>query len=145
MVRVQGQPLYLVDINCGCIDPTKQTVLNPAAWQDQAPGVPGSNIVYYNDFRGQRRPIVSAGLGKQFRIKERATFSVRAEFFNLFNQLLSLPNPVTTSPQNPATRNGQNLLTGGFGYLNYTGISANSVSSSLPTPRTGQIVARFDF
>jgi hypothetical protein len=37
------------------------------------------------------------------------------------------------------------LLTGGFGYLNYTGISANSVSSSLPTPRTGQIVARFDF
>jgi hypothetical protein len=145
MVRVPGQPLYLVDINCGCIDPTKQTVLNPAAWQDQAPGVPGSNIVYYNDFRGQRRPIVSAGLGKQFRIKERASFSVRAEFFNLFNQLLSLPNPSTSSPQNPATHNAQQLLTGGFGYLNYTGISANSVSSSLPTPRTGQIVARIDF
>jgi len=145
MVRVQGQPLYLVDINCGCIDPTKQTVLNPAAWQDQAPGVPGSNILYYDDFRGQRRPIVSAGLGKLFRIKERATFSVRAEFFNLFNQLLSLPNPSTSSPQNPATHNGQGLLTGGFGYLNYSGISANSVTSSLPTPRTGQIVARIDF
>ncbi len=145
MVRVPGQSLYLVDLNCNCIDPTKQTVLNPAAWQDQAPGVPGSNIVYYNDFRGQRRPIVSAGLGKQFRIKERASFSVRAEFFNLFNQLLSLPNPVTSSPQNPATHNGQGLLTGGFGYLNYTGISANSVSSSIPTPRTGQIVARIDF
>jgi hypothetical protein len=80
-------------------------------------------------------------LGKLFRIKERATFSMRAEFFNLFNQLLSLPNPSTTGPQNPPT----GLLTGGFGYRNYTGISANSVTSSLPTPRTGQIVARFDF
>ena len=144
-VRVPGQSLYLVDINCGCNDPTQQTVLNPAAWQNQAAGVPGSNIVYYNDFRGQRRPIVSAGLGKQFRIFERMSFSVRAEFFNLFNQLLSLPDPSTGSPQNPVTRNAQGQLTGGFGYRNYTGISANSVSSSLPTPRTGQIVARFDF
>ncbi|HEY3838212.1 MAG TPA: TonB-dependent receptor [Bryobacteraceae bacterium] len=145
MVRVPGVPLYLKDINCNCIDPTQQTVLNPAAWQNQAAGVPGSNIVYYDDFRGQRRPIISGGIGKVFRIKERASFSVRAEFFNLFNQMLSLPNPSTASPQNPPTRSNQGLLTGGFGYLNYTGISANSVSSSLPTPRTGQIVARFDF
>jgi hypothetical protein len=144
-VRVPGQPLYLKNLNCNCIDPTTQTVLNPAAWQNQATGVPGSNIVYYNDFRGQRRPVISAGLGKVFRIREKASLSVRAEFFNLFNQLLSLPDPVTSSPQNPPTRNSQGLLTGGFGYLNYTGISANSVSSSLPTPRTGQIVARFDF
>jgi hypothetical protein len=144
-VRVAGQPLYLKDINCNCIDPTQQTVLNPAAWQNQATGVPGSNIVYYNDFRGQRRPVISAGLGKVFRIREKASLSIRAEFFNLFNSLLSLPDPVTSSPQNPPTRSSQGLLTGGFGYLNYTGISANSVSSSLPTPRTGQIVARFDF
>ncbi len=144
-VRVPGAPLYLMNINCNCIDPTQQTVLNPAAWQNQAAGVPGSNIVYYNDFRGQRRPVVSGGLGKVFRIRERASLSVRAEFFNLFNQLLSLPDPSTGSPQNPPTRSNQGLLTGGFGYLNYTGISANSVSSSLPTPRTGQIVARIDF
>ena len=45
---------------------------------------------------------------------------------------------------NPPTRsNGQ--LTGGFGFLNYTGIAGNSVNSSLPTPRTGQIVARIQF
>ncbi len=144
-VRAPGVSLYLKDINCGCIDPTQQTVLNPAAWINQNPGVPGSNIVYYNDFRGQRRPIVSGGLGKVFMIHERVSFSVRAEFFNLFNQLLSLPNPSTGSPQNPATRSNQGTLTGGFGYLNYTGISANSVSSSLPTPRTGQIVARIQF
>jgi hypothetical protein len=143
-VRVPGVPLYLVNPNCGCIDPTKQTILNPAAWQNQTAGVPGSNILYYNDFRSQRRPVISGSLGKSFRIRERASFNIRAEFFNLLNQDLALANPVTSSPGNPPTySNG--LLTGGFGYLNYTGISANSVNSSLPTPRTGQLVARFQF
>lgn len=143
-VRVPGVPLYLKDINCGCIDPTQETVLNPAAWQDQAPGVPGSNITYYNDFRGQRRPIISGGLGKEFRVREKMSFSLRAEFFNLFNQNLSIANPVTSSPATPPTRSN-GVLTGGFGYLNYNGIASNSVNSSLPTPRTGQLVARIEF
>ncbi len=34
-VRIPGVPLYLKDPNCGCIDPTQQTILNPAAWQNQ--------------------------------------------------------------------------------------------------------------
>ena len=144
MVRVPGVPLYLKDINCGCIDPTQETVLNPAAWQNQAPGVPGSNVAYYNDFRAQRRPVISGGIGKVFQIHEGVTFSIRAEFFNLFNMMESLANPSTGSPQNPVTRSN-GVLTGGFGYLNYTGIAGNSVSSSLPTPRTGQIVARIQF
>jgi len=144
MVRVPGVPLYLKDINCGCIDPTQETVLNPAAWQNQAPGVPGSNLAYYSDFRAQRRPVISGGFGKVFRLREGVWFSVRAEFFNLFNMEESLANPSTGSPQNPVTRSN-GLLTGGFGYLNYTGIAGNSVSSSLPTPRTGQIVARIQF
>ena len=143
-VRVKGVPLYLKDPNCGCIDPTQETILNPAAWQDQAAGVPGSNIVYYNDFRSQRRPIVSGGLGKIFQIRERMSLSIRAEFFNLLNQNLSLANPSTGSPATPPTRSN-GLLTGGFGFLNYTGIVSNSVNSSLPTPRTGQLVARFQF
>jgi hypothetical protein len=144
MVRVPGIPLYLKDINCGCIDPTQETVLNPAAWQNQAAGVPGSNVAYYSDFRAQRRPVISGGFGKVFRLREGVWFSVRAEFFNLFNMEESLANPSTGSPQNPVTRSN-GVLTGGFGYLNYTGIAGNSVSSSLPTPRTGQIVARIQF
>ncbi len=143
-VRVAGQPLYLKSPNCGCIDPTQETILNPAAWQDQAPGVPGSNIVYYRDFRGQRRPIISGGMGKVFNIKERMTFSIRAEFFNLLNQNLSVSDPSTGSPATPPTRSNGNL-TGGFGFLNYLGIASNSVNSSLPTPRTGQLVARIQF
>jgi len=143
-VRVAGAPLYLKDPNCGCIDPTQETILNPAAWQDQAAGVPGSNIVYYNDFRAQRRPIISGGLGKEFRLKEKATFSLRAEFFNLLNQNLSIAPPSTGSPAVPPTR-ANGTLTGGFGFLNYLGIASNSVNSSLPTPRTGQLVARIEF
>jgi len=138
-------PLYLKDINCGCIDPTQQTVLNPAAWQNQDAGVPGSNVAFYNDFRGQRRPAISGGIGKVFKVRESVSFSVRAEFFNLFNMMEALGNPSTGSPQTAPTRSAAGLLTGGFGYLNYTGIAGNSVSSSLPTPRTGQIVARIQF
>ena len=145
MARLPGVPLYLKDINCGCIDPTQQTVLNPAAWQNQDAGVPGSNVAYYNDFRGQRRPAISGGIGKVFKIREGVSFSVRAEFFNLFNMMEALGNPSTGSPQTPPTRSAAGLLTGGFGYLNYTGIAGNSVSSSLPTPRTGQVVARIQF
>ena len=143
-VRVPGVLLYLKDPNCGCIDPTQETILNPAAWRDQAPGVPGSNIAYYSDFRAQRRPIISGGIGKEFRIREKGTFSFRAEFFNLFNQNLSIADPVTASPGTPPTRSN-GVLTGGFGYLNYNGIVSNSVNSTLPTPRSGQLVARIEF
>jgi hypothetical protein len=88
--------------------------------------------------------VISGGLGKSFRIRERMALSIRGEFFNIFNQLLSLPNPSTGSPANPPTRSN-GLLTGGFGFLNYTSITSNSVNSTVPTPRTGQIVARFEF
>lgn len=142
--RVPGVPLYLKDINCGCIDPSQETVLNPAAWQDQTAGVPGSNIAYFNDFRGQRRPIISGGIGKEFRIQEKVTMSLRAEFFNLLNQNLSISDPSTGSPALPPTRSN-GVLTGGFGFLNYNNIASNSVNSSLPTPRTGQLVLRFEF
>jgi hypothetical protein len=36
-------------------------------------------------------------------------------------------------------------LTGGFGYVNYTAITSNSVGGNFPSPRTAQIVARFEF
>ena len=68
--RVPGVPLYLKNLNCGCIDPTQETVLNPAAWVDQAAGVFGTGTVYYSDFRGQRRPVESMSLGKRFPIRE---------------------------------------------------------------------------
>ena len=77
-------------------------------------------------------------------LRSRKTHSIAHLFLNYVAES-TLSDPSTGSPQNPPTRSNQGLLTGGFGFMNYAGISANSVSSSLPTPRTGQIVARIDF
>ena len=37
MNRVAGQPLFLKDLNCHCIDPNKDFVLNKDAWSNPAP------------------------------------------------------------------------------------------------------------
>jgi hypothetical protein len=143
--RVAGVPLYLKDPNCGCLDPTQETVLNPAAWVDQPAGVFGNFANYYSDFRAQRRPSESLSLGKRFPVwREKMAFSVRVEFFNVFNRMVSLPNPSTAAPATPPTRqNG--VLTGGFGYVAFNQIASNSQANTYPAPRTGQLVARFEF
>jgi hypothetical protein len=143
--RVPGVPLYLKDLNCGCIDPTQDQVLNRDAWVDQAAGVWGTSTRYYSDFRGQRRPVESISLGKRFPIGERVTFAIRAEFFNPFNRMESVSDPSTGSPSKDPTRDSSGLLTGGFGYMNFRSISSNAVGGTLPAPRTGQIVARIEF
>jgi hypothetical protein len=143
--RVPGVPLYLKDPNCGCLDPTVETVLNPAAWTDQPTGTSGNFANYFGDFRAQRRPSESLNFGKRFPIwKEKMALSVRLEFFNVFNRLVSLPNPVTSNPATAPTRqNG--VLTGGFGYLAFNQIASNSQANAYPAPRTGQMVFRFEF
>jgi hypothetical protein len=142
--RVPGQPLYLKDIN-GKVDPTQDIVLNPAAWVDQPVGVWGSGAVYYSDFRGKRRPVESINIGKRFPFHgERVAMSIRAEFFNIFNRMEVTNDPSTGSPSNPPTRSN-GLLTGGFGYMNYTNVTSNSVGGSLPAPRNGQVVIRIEF
>jgi hypothetical protein len=143
--RVPGQPLYLKDINCGCFDPTTETVLNPKAWTDQVQGQFGSGTVYYSDFRGMRRPVESINFGKKFRIRERMGFTLRGEVFNPLNRNEVLSDPSTGSPATAPTRSPAGLLTGGFGYVNYTAITSNSVNGTYPSPRTAQIVARFEF
>ena len=136
MNRVPGQPLYLENLNCHCIDPNKQLVLNPAAWTDAAPGQFGTASPYYPDYRYERRPGEQMSVGRTFRIGEGHSISIRAEFFNLFNRTY-LPNPTTSNPLAATTMsNGQ--LTGGFGYI-------NPYSSLFFQPRNGQIVARLQW
>jgi hypothetical protein len=144
--RVAGQSLYLKDLNCHCIDYTQETVLNPAAWTDQAPGVWGNHAAFYGDFRGQRRPVESVAIGKRFPIGRdgHTAFSIRGEFFNPLNRLELVSDPSTGSPSNPPTRSN-NMLTGGFGFMNYLAASTNNQNNVYPTVRSGQIVARFEF
>jgi hypothetical protein len=156
--RVPGQPLFLQDLNCHCIDPTNQFVLNPAAWANPAPGQWGTSSPYYADYRGQRRPMESINIGRTFRVGERTSLEVRAEFFNVLNRM-ELNGPTTNSPQGarscsltvptaglPGSVNvpaGSNTCPAGysspsgFGAISYTGLAVQ--------PRNGQIVARFTF
>ena len=134
--RVPGQPLFLKDLNCGCIDPNKDLVLNPAAWSQPAPGQFGTAAAYYNDYRYARRPDEELSLGRMFRIKERMSFQIRAELFNVFNRTY-LNNPANTNAQATTSYNANGTLSSGFGYINPGSVYAS--------PRTGQLVARFQF
>jgi hypothetical protein len=76
-------PLFTKDLNCHCINQSKDFVLNPAAWVDPAPGQFGTSAAYYSDYRYQRRPAENLGVGRKFQITERVNVSIRAEFNNL--------------------------------------------------------------
>jgi hypothetical protein len=145
-----GQSLYLQDLNCHCFDANNTFVLNPSAWTNPAPGQYGG-ATYYNDFRGERRPTENFGIGRQFHIRERLTMSVRAEFTNIFNRSY-LNNPAISgtgiSPQTaPSCKlpSGANGACSTSGLQIVSGFGAINTSSVLYPPRTGQVVARFDF
>jgi hypothetical protein len=80
------------------------------------------------------------GFGKGYTIKEGVKFSVRADFFNVFNRWaypgLNVGSPFTT-PQH----NSDGSIANGFGYL------GNSISNAGGNfaPRSGEIVARIQF
>jgi len=154
--RVPGVPLFLVDPNSH-FDPTKQLALNPAAWTDAPAGTYGQSAPYFNDFRWQRQPAESLGFGRVFRVKERMTFQIRAEFQNIFNRLFystpangvgifGLPstNPATVPAYGGSITGGsgqvnqQGLLSAGYGFVAYQG-------GAGATPRSGQLIARFTF
>ena len=146
--RVPGVPLFLQDLNCHCFDPTKTLVLNPAAWVNSAPGTYSSSAAYYSDYRFQRRPTENFNIGRTFRIREAMSFSVRAEFVNIFNRTV-LPAPSSTTPLTAPTCFVSGIsgpsgacspgatIASGFGFEQTAGLATGQ--------RTGQIVARFRF
>jgi hypothetical protein len=164
MYRVPGQPLYLKNLNCGCINPYVDQVLNPAAWANPTNGTfgPGPALaplggtnaaLYYSDFRQARRPQENFNIGRNFRIKERMNLQIRAEFSNIFNRM-QLGNPSTVNPLAPNTRNAQGLITGGFGGYPLSTIAINAiptfsangaVGQLFQQPRQGTLIARFTF
>jgi hypothetical protein len=134
--RVAGQPLFLTDLGCHCIDPNKNLTLNPQAWVDTAAGQWGASAAAYGDYRGMRTANEQFALGRTFQLREKMTFEVRAEAFNAFNRI-SWAGPSTGNPTATVTHDANGNLTGGFGYIN-PGSSGNN-------PRNAQLVARFQF
>jgi hypothetical protein len=142
--RVPGQSLYLANIN-GQINPYTQQILNPAAWALVPAGQVGPAVgTLYQDFRGRRRPVENANLGRNFRIKERYNLQIRAEFTNVFNRTL-IPSPSTaTSPQVALSKNNLGQYTAGFGVINATA-AVNTVPTLNGASRAGTLIARFSF
>lgn len=135
MNRVDGQPLFLKDLNCNCFDPYKELVLNPAAWRDAAAGEWGISPGFYNDYRQRRRPDEQLSLGRTFRIREGINLQLRGEFFNAFNRTV-LAGPAAGNPTATTTTTPGLGLSGGFGFIN--GLNSG-------TPRNGQVVIRLGF
>jgi hypothetical protein len=151
MIRT-GQPLFLKNLNCGCIDVYNDQVLNPAAWKNPDPGTfgpgpSGANTLYYTDYRGARHPQESLNIGRNFKIKERMNLQIRAEFANILNRT-ELGNPILTTPVsrnlttgvdvvNAPTKNnaltvppgGTIGYTGGFGVYQFATIGKQAVPS----------------
>lgn len=156
MVRNPNVPLYLKTPNCDCINPFTDQILNPAAWSNPANGSWGGNALY-GDFRGPWRPEESFNIARNFRITERVTFQLRAEFTNIFNRTyLGYPSTSVT-PQAPVQHNPAGQITGGYGTINAvtqpnaapstpaTVNGACSTTALCGLPRTGTIIARIDF
>jgi hypothetical protein len=137
MNRVPGVPLFTADVNCHCIDPNKQFVLNPAAWTNPPVGTFGNAAAYYNDYRYQRRPTEQIGIGRTFRVMERTTLQIRAEFFNVFNRT-EMNNPTSTNSLATQTvSSSTGLTTAGFGWINTGTLAAQ--------PRNAQLLLRVNF
>jgi len=135
--RVPNEPYYLKDLNDRkSIDPFKDLTLNPKAWVDAGPGQWGTAAAYYSDYRTARRPDEQLSLGRQFRFKEHYNVSFRAEFFNVFNRTY-LNNPDSGNPAATTQINSAGVVTAGFGRIN--------PASVFSPPRSGQVVARFQF
>jgi hypothetical protein len=146
--RVPGVPLFTQDLNCHCFDPNTTFVLNPAAWTNPAPGQFGS-ATSYNDYRSQRRPVENLAVGRQFRIRERATLSIRMEFTNVLNRT-EFNSPTLAALTNPQAARTCLQPTGGSGscqpgYQTQAGFGFINNSTVAVNPRQGQAVAQFRF
>jgi hypothetical protein len=132
-----------IDINCHCYDPRTTVVLNPAAWANVPNGQwAAQQATAFDDYRGIRYPQENANFSRTFRIKERVSLLIRAEWSNAFNRL-RLPQPSVGAAGTPvfsaAPTQVGGIFTGGFGTIVPT--AGNGVTGQ----RTGQLIARLQF
>lgn len=109
-------------------------------------GKPGSGTYstskpFYNDYRNARQPSEELGFGKVIPLKEGMAFSLRADFFNVFNRWVYPNLNNTGNPFQAAQYNSNGTISNGFGYL---GGSLSGAGGNY-APRSGEFVARFQF
>lgn len=128
-------------------------MLNPKAWADPVRGLFGGPS-YYGDFRGERRPVENFAVGRQFQIHEGIRLHIRAEFIQLYVYVYERPHRQRPTGQRgqhqPADRAGleardgreRRLLPAGDVDLRFR--IDQHFDAEYP-PRTGRLVARFEF
>jgi hypothetical protein len=136
-----------LNINCHCFDVTKTQVLNPKAFTNVPDGQFANNEASIRSFRGMRYPAENANFSRTFRIKERYTLQVRAEFTNIFNRMtypfpLGLTSAINlgnfaTAPTTFTSGPNKGLYSGGFGTI--------VPEAGTNGQRAGTLVARFSF
>ena len=140
--NLTGQPLFKVDPNCHCFDPQNTQVLNTAGFTDAPGGTWSTSAPFYNNFRWQRQPAESMSFARNFKIGKEARYNlqIRAEFQNIFNRLyLSMPSVANPNvPIATTNYNGVPINNTGFG-------SIATLNGAGDQPRSGQIIARFQF
>lgn len=146
--RVPGQKLFLHSLNDHSVNPRTTFFLNPAAWANPSTGTYATSKPYYSDFRGPRYPSEQMGFGKSFDIKEGLKFSLRADFFNVFNrwaypgQTLGGGSGLNSgNPFQAVQYNSDGSIANGFGFIG-NGISG---AGGNYAPRSGEFVARIQF
>ena len=148
-VRVPGQPLFNVDLNCHCYDPSTTFVLNKNAWTQPQQGKFSDSSQYYSDYRYQRHPSEGINFGRTFKFgtDHRYGLHLDAEFSNIFNRTqladanLTVTNPFAAQSTNGALSGALNGTTSaGFG--TYGRLTSGT---QFGQPRAGTIVARFTF
>jgi hypothetical protein len=138
-----------LNINCGCFNPTTTQVLNPAAFTNVPNGTFAANQASIRSFRGPRIPSENANFSRNFRVKERYSLQVRAEFTNIFNRMIWPVGPslgqttainvgaFTSAPTKFTSGPNAGLYSGGFGTI----VPETTASGQ----RAGTLVARFSF
>ena len=136
-----------LNINCHCFDVTKTVVLNPAAFTNVPNGQFAANQASIRSFRGFRYPAENANFSRTFRVKERYTLQVRAEFTNIFNRVqyaipLGQTNAINlgnfaTAPTTFTSGPNKGLYSGGFGTI--------VPEAGAVGQRAGTLVARISF
>jgi hypothetical protein len=138
--RVPGQKLFLHSLNDHNVNPRTTFFLNPAAWANPALGQYANAKPYYGDFRAPRYPNEQLGFGKVVPLREGFKFSLRADFFNVFNRW-AYPGLNMGSPFATPQYGGDGSIVNGFGFLG-DGISG---AGGNYAPRSGEFVARIEF
>jgi hypothetical protein len=139
--RVPGQPLFLHGLNDHSVNPRTTFFLNPAAWANPAPGTYATSKPAYGDYRAPRYPSEQLGFGKVVPIREGLTFSLRADFFNVFNRWAYPGLNNTSNPFQTPQYASDGSISNGFGFFG-DGISGAGGNFA---PRSGEFVARIQF